>query len=206
MTTFLIADQAADKITLTSHHACRIGVAYAGAAPMQTDQAADVTTLAGHPPCHVGIADITIKLIPDQATNIALPSNIDIFQPHMTQRSAIGIAKQSDIVCGSPINKQITDHMPQTIKHAAESIGVIPNRIKPRRAPHARVIAAIGNAGINISSKGVVCRQVQRGQLQLVRVADGGAVFAVQKRPGGAFDHGPGGIAAAVFGYIHVAV
>ena len=108
--------QAANKISPTSHRACRIGIADAGiAAPLHTDQAAHKFLRASHPPCHIGIADITIKFITNQTRNIAPPGNIDIFQPYMAEPCAIGVAKQSNIVCGSPINKQITNHMPKTI-------------------------------------------------------------------------------------------
>ena len=109
---------------------------------------------------------------PHQTADVIPARNIDVLQPHLTQRCATGVAKQADKVCGSPVNKQATDHMPQPIKHALETIAVsTTKRIKPRTA-----VPACGGAGINIRAQHIVAGQPAVDGLQGVYVGNDGVV------------------------------
>ena len=107
-----------------------------------------------------------------QTADVIPARNIDVLQPHLTQRCATGVAKQADKVCGSPVNKQATDHMPQAIKHALETIAVsTTKRIKPRTA-----VPACRRAGINIRAQHVVACEPAVDALQSVYVGNDGVV------------------------------
>ena len=87
------------------HHSGGIGLADTATTAQNTDQTAYVKIIPGHRAGSIGLANTAAGPCTNQTTDVIVARNVDVSQTYLTQRSTIGIAKQSDIVCGSPINK-----------------------------------------------------------------------------------------------------
>ena len=111
-------------------------------------------------------------------------------------------SKQAHPGTARQVNGEMAHVVVVAIQAAAKLLHRIAHRHEAGLAPHVAGIAATGRAGIDVVGQAVARVKVHRHQLQLVRVVDAGAVFAVQKGPGCALHHHPGRT-TAVGGHIH---
>src|SRR5690606_34261684 len=152
------------------------------AVTLSTDQAADFEGSI-HLTGGIGLADTAATLTADQAADTALPGNIDIFQPDMSQSGVMGVAKQPDVIRAATVNKQIADHMAQAIEGAGEAVAVVSEWV-----PALAVIGGV--AGVVVVTCGAAAQVIDQIEvvaaaqyisvvidvLQLVPVGDGPGV------------------------------
>ena len=155
-----------------------------------THQTADVA-IARHAARDIDITEGAVTSA-NQAADVVIAHDSGAHQTDIANHTPdVGVAKQADGVGARAVDGEPCHGMAAAVQLPGETVAGVAHRNEACRAPHAAGIAARGSAGIDIACQGVAGTEAVGHQLQLVVVADAGAVFAGEEGARLALDHDP---------------